>query len=359
MEANVTLLERHPKLYLPDGDIVLRAAKSTPPATADDGTRQYQLFRVHKFLLKYHSAPLGHMFADASVAPDEMYDGVPMVEMHGDRAEDLGMLLNYIYNPAELNFKRFDPSIPLVVSGAIRIADKYLIESLRDRLVKQVCADWPTTLQEWDQFDAELSVIRKNEAAFCELIPEPISAILFAQEFGCTQILPAAFYQLSRIIYGYEWDNAEMRELMTLCPLARWSLLDKDPANLVRCLRGFQELDNFYLDAFELLSAECRDMYMVDSEDMSEDQAEDRSPCVPFLDRLISLVWEKRRRDSLWNRDPLRFLQECINCLQRPELSKEYFPKGLCKHCSDSLRSTIRDRRRDIWELLPQYFNLT
>ncbi len=92
------ILERHPTLYLPDGDIVLRAAKSAP--AAKDGAQHYQLFRVHKFLLRYHSAPFGHMLADAEVGSDETYDGVPMVEMHGDRAEDLGLLLTYIYNPA-------------------------------------------------------------------------------------------------------------------------------------------------------------------------------------------------------------------------------------------------------------------
>ncbi|KAI0703882.1 hypothetical protein C8T65DRAFT_741227 [Cerioporus squamosus] len=314
----------------------------------------YLLFRVHKFLLRYHSAPFGHMFADANVGSDETYDGVPMAEMHGDRAEDLGMLLNCIYNPAELNFKRFDPNTPLVISRAICIADKYLIESLRDRLVKQVPTDWPTTLVEWDRFDAELSASRKmvrypyerleDRITFADLIPEPVAAILFAQEFGCSQILPAAFYHLSRINATYDLDDQTMLHA-TQSMLARWSLLKKDPENLVRCMHGFQMLDDFYLEAFELLSAECREGYM-GYEVMSEDEElVEKSPCHPFLDRLISLVWDKRRRDTLWQRDPLRLLQECLNHSQFSELSKEFFPKGLCNLCQDSLGRVVVERR--------------
>ena len=101
--------ERHSRLYLPDGDVILAAQSSassvqTDPSSSVDRAENAQpkhvLFRVHKFLLKHHSAPLGHLFEDASVTSDETYDGVPMATMHGDRAEDLGMLLNYIYNPA-------------------------------------------------------------------------------------------------------------------------------------------------------------------------------------------------------------------------------------------------------------------
>ena len=97
MAATVEM-ERHPRLYFPAGDIVLRAIPAA--AASDSGPQRFQVFRVHKFLLKHHSAPLGHLFEDASVTSDETYDGVPMATMHGDRAEDLGMLLNYIYNPA-------------------------------------------------------------------------------------------------------------------------------------------------------------------------------------------------------------------------------------------------------------------
>ena len=85
--------ERHPTLYFPTGDVVLSASIDTggPPTT--------QLFRVHKFLLMHHSTAFANMFTDAAADPGETYDGVPIVQMEGDDAEDLATLLNYLYNP--------------------------------------------------------------------------------------------------------------------------------------------------------------------------------------------------------------------------------------------------------------------
>lgn len=89
--------QRHPTLYFPTGDVVLSAGASidsgpldVPPTT--------QLFRVHKFLLMHHSITFSNMFADANPASCESYDGVPMVALQGDKAEDLALLLNYLYN---------------------------------------------------------------------------------------------------------------------------------------------------------------------------------------------------------------------------------------------------------------------
>ncbi len=94
-----SILERHPDLYFVDGDIVL-AVKQTPKSEDPEERPKYHLFRVHKFLLKHHSGTFANFFADASAAPTEVYDGVPLAEMHGDKAEDFALLLGYLYNPS-------------------------------------------------------------------------------------------------------------------------------------------------------------------------------------------------------------------------------------------------------------------
>ena len=160
---------------------------------------------------------------------------------------------------SQLSFKRLDPD-KLKVSGVVRLADKYLLESLQKHLIQQVISDWPTTLQEWDIRDAEIQAIRKaadadtTSKARKELVPEPVAAILFAEEFGCRQILPAAFYQLAQTKLSHNWDDEGIKRdpWMESLPLARWSLLEKE--NLVRCLQGFQALDDYRVDATALMS---------------------------------------------------------------------------------------------------------
>ncbi len=112
---------------------------------------------------------------------------------------------------SSLVFKDHDPNTARIVSGVIRLADKYLIEPLHRRLVQQVCDDWPTTLNDYDISQAEIDTLEGLSGRSVQdtlypcgegpyprsILPEPISAIQFAQEFGCPQILRAAFYRLS------------------------------------------------------------------------------------------------------------------------------------------------------------------
>ncbi|KAI0685439.1 hypothetical protein C8T65DRAFT_168711 [Cerioporus squamosus] len=338
---------RSAQLYFPDGDLVLRAVGS-------DGVH---LFRVHKFLLKHHSMAFKDMFSAEDGSCSDIYDGVPVADMPGDRAEDLALLLTYLYNPSQLSFKRLDPNKPIQISGVIRLADKYLLEPLHDHLVQQVASDWPTTLQAWDIREAEIQAIRKAAAdekdrkKFWELVPEPVAAVLFAEEFGCPQILPAAFYQLAQTNFNRDWNDTGIHndswQWDTL--LARWSLLEKD--NLVRCLHGFQSLDDYHADAYSLLSKHC--FPPQDHDEHGYNMIYKNSKCYAFLAELLVVVWGRGSR-----RDPLQLLLDCLEYEKYPQLSKERFPDGLCEHCRESLPDIIAHKRRVLWGSLPEYFRL-
>lgn len=82
---------RHPTMYLPHGDIVL--------SCASEDERTLTLFRVGKSTLAFHST----VFATMLTLPEgpeeqETYEGVPLVRMSGDTAEDLGELLTALYD---------------------------------------------------------------------------------------------------------------------------------------------------------------------------------------------------------------------------------------------------------------------
>ena len=40
------------------------------------------------------------MFSAEDGSCSDTYDGVPVVDMHGDRAEDLALLVSYLYYPS-------------------------------------------------------------------------------------------------------------------------------------------------------------------------------------------------------------------------------------------------------------------
>lgn len=111
MDPQELNIDRHPQLYFPDGNIALLATK---PLLENGGQSRHLVFRVHKFLLRHHSETFANMIADAHAETDTVYDGVPLVEMHGDNAEDLATLLNYLYNPScvVLPYHLYFPSTP-------------------------------------------------------------------------------------------------------------------------------------------------------------------------------------------------------------------------------------------------------
>lgn len=94
MTGHDTALEKHPRLYLPDGDVVLAAKRLASAAEPP----HLQLFRVHKPILRHHSAVFANMFGDATLG--ETFEDVPMVKLAGDDADGVALLLTFLYYPA-------------------------------------------------------------------------------------------------------------------------------------------------------------------------------------------------------------------------------------------------------------------
>ena len=251
-------------------------------------------------------------------------------------------------------FKHRHPDTPRIVSGVIRLADKYLIEPLHRRLVQQVCDDWPTTLDGYDVFQAEIDTLESLPARSDDLhshqlirdcIPEPISAIQFAQEFGCPQTFRAAYYKLSltrAIEYSRfiaEWPPG---------PLARLAALDKE--HLLGYIHGCQMLSDYDPPIPNLMCDSCGMPWVVDEEGPPLD-----NPCYQYLVRLFEVTRDTSR--SPVHGDPLRWLRKCFDYRKMPELSKEHFPHGLCQECEEVFRYELAEERKNIWDCLPMWFN--
>ncbi len=222
--------------------------------------------------------------------------------------------------------------------------------------MQQVCEDWPATLSEYDVQQAEIDALRNlkspsyaftpdgNKRRLADVVPEPASAILFAQEFGCRQILPAAFYRLSLIPAGSDWGENTDRWSLS----ARWSLLDAE--NLLRYIHGCQFLHEYRPDPRYFMYSECVDIWI-----MEGDEAIDH-PCYKFIARVIEVVWDQRASPT--HPDPLRLLTKCSDYDDMPQLSKKHFPQGLCTYCRSIIPKAIHEERKRVWQRLSTAFKL-
>lgn len=173
---------RHSSLYFEDGDLELSAKTS-------EGS--IELFKVYRAQLRRVSP----VFKDMLSLGGDREEVVIMP----DPATDLSALLQSVYNASSLvrrltNTPQARCAIEL--AGLVRIARKYGVDDIAEVAVEHIQQQWPNSLAEWDAlyptWKANSRISDKRDS-----VPEPISAISFAMEFGVHSILPAAFYMLA------------------------------------------------------------------------------------------------------------------------------------------------------------------
>lgn len=260
--------------------------------------------------------------------------------------------------------RSFHPDTAVELRGAVKLADKYLLDKARSSMIQRVTQDWPTTLDDWDINDGirrtiERTVYDAYRTTSCSVkladrTPEPVSTIVFAQEHGCAEILPAAFYSLASIDVRSEWcEDPERRSHMSMFPGARWALCDKD--NFVRYITGRQALDDLYhrvsrdLSWGVMLYAPCRppshwQALHLDAEGW---------PCLHALRTTRDRVWGTRP-----TYDPLSKLLELG---EYDKLGIALMPRGpetLCRECRETFGKWVYEERARLWERLPQIFCL-
>jgi hypothetical protein len=230
------------------------------------------------------------------------------------------------------------------VGGILKLATKYNITPLRQRIISHLEDDWPTTLDAWvAAYYAEERLAGQYEdlagedgrldgILYDDRLPEPGSAIRLAQDLDVPSILPSAFYALSRIPIRYNRDGDPSPGRDPLARTARWALLDRQ--DLRNLLHGMQALARAYDNVLFSVTTTG------DNTNCCAD-ARDRLSRGEFGGVSVGLDGHDLLGDLLRLRDTDR--------LQR---------LGICLQCSTNIVGNLDASITSLWTSLPEYFQI-
>ncbi|KAJ7231896.1 hypothetical protein B0H12DRAFT_1239794 [Mycena haematopus] len=199
-----------------DGSVVIQAAN-----------RQ---FRVHWSVLARHSSVFRDMQGLPQPPGEPTIDGCPVVRLSDD-PDDVACLLKTLYTPT----LPFIPqkAVPLSLVGAlIRLGRKYDFKDLHDSAVACLEAQYPTTLERFDELWPGSAFKTINRYWGVEL-----DTVALASENKILSVLPSAYYlvvrkfNLKRLFDGVRKADGTRASLspndLRRCVLARQRLLIK------------------------------------------------------------------------------------------------------------------------------------
>lgn len=245
--------------------------------------------------------------------------------------------------------------LPIAVTGLADISKKYFVGRIWQTIVAKIKSQWPSTLEEWDKFQDELSAAQLlNECEYFEhfgtRFPEPASAVAFALKHDAPSILPAAFYYLSFTRLDHNYGEIERYDGDRACAehlsAARWKLLDLP--TLRRFLVGKEFLLHTFKNGLDFVASEMKSAFHVDNSDQTGTNA--HASCAKAMRQmgreLISVALHKVHVSD-------------INCLAILDGLREYVAEqGLCDTCNEKVRDVLERQREIIWERLPVWFEV-
>lgn len=230
----------------------------------------------------------------------------------------------------------------------MKIATKYEVESVRERVIALMHDSWPQTFEGWLRGQFELSVILNEHYAAAdglvdgktayERVPEPCAAIRFAQDYDLLSILPAAFYRLAGISSQSHWESP-------YCERARWDLLSaSDLRRLVRLRENLGSRTGMYVVL-------CGDHKVVMTRTAGE-------PCdrVSECSQGLKTVVEQWQIHSEIQDNMQQFTPKPLDALQDLYITFPSWRRDLCGSCRNSLGDFVRVEQRSLWDDLVATF---
>ncbi|KZS99886.1 uncharacterized protein LAESUDRAFT_688821 [Laetiporus sulphureus 93-53] len=341
-------LVRHRDFWFCDGSVVLRAENT--------------LFRVHTSLLSRKSQFFSDLFSMPQPAVpgenDEMLDGCPLLVLD-DSAEDAANLLKALYDgPC---FGKNDREDFCVVSGVLRLSTKYFVDHLREKALAHLRVAWPSTLKGWDaREDLARAYECQSGSHRGHLYPSPVAIINLAREIHAPELLPSAFYDLSRYHYAQIFEPAEEEPLraqpraytLSTTDIQKLTLGKESSQNAVGTLiqsmgSDIHREERTYGHLSHCTMASCTHHRRRSSGNVCVSVAACRKDFSELVDLATQHYLFDRERGCT---DPL-YVAEELGQLKSAEFSE-------CKACARALEKWAARERERIWKLIPMWFRL-
>ncbi|KAG8215022.1 hypothetical protein J3R82DRAFT_8430 [Butyriboletus roseoflavus] len=343
-------LVRHPDLWFSDGSIVLRAENT--------------LFRVHKSLLSRHSGFFHDLFTlpqpDTKSLSSGDIEGCPVVCLH-DAPEDVANLLTALVDGP--SFGNNDPADFQVVSGILRLATKYVVDSLREKALNHLSVAWPATLKGWDARE-DMSRSFVFQAGSESIYPSPIAVINLAREVNAPSLLPSAFYDLSRYSFSQIFDYGEpFEEGAWQSPLS--------PIDMQRLSLGKEASQHAITTLIQSLGSHARTLMAgpgntFTHHSYSYSHGHTHKTCKRDFSELVTLAtqhylfdYQRGCRDPLYVAEelgqPLYDLSQPLGT-DRLGGSRRSLEQAECQACAKTLETWAKKERERMWKMIPLWF---
>lgn len=229
-----------------------------------------------------------------------------------------------------------------VIAGPLRLAHTYRAQHVLQYLRSVLKCDWPATLPKWDSVDRFLATIPGPDPGTClfaQTWPHfnlfAVKIIRLATECEVTEILPAAYYQFSRLLA----QNARVLRQGTLASSAA------APEDLQKLLNGRDVLRS---------DVACWALALLTELSDGRQRLPAHFPCWDALSGwwcarvLPALLWGSGATD------PRRSLLELSTAVQLSCVDQN----PPCASCRTWTSNQLHKKRQEIWNSLPVWFGV-
>ncbi|KAF5386231.1 hypothetical protein D9615_002672 [Tricholomella constricta] len=303
-------------------------------------------FLVHQGLLCRHSAPLARTIEAVEGKQARFLEGRLVLEL-AEASNDVYYFLLALYDG--ISTLKYDVNDFGVVSAILQLATTYEVKHLRTDILRGLSSAWPRTLAQWELREARsLSMAGVYEPR--KSFPHPILVINLARAAGAPELLPAAFYDLSRsspsdCAAGYA------------CTLTSRThhLSDDDLLNLLRGKEhGSRFLSTFIVNELEGREPSSPCVYRMELDGARRRICQSAFEAITF-EILRDINGTVCQRSS----DPLFAIMDSELMQTREDpLGRLNSTLRACEFCRSEFGAAVDSAREEFWQRLPVWFGV-